>query len=127
MNPREVVKLDLLEDHTRRVSVNGRIYVCEGQKFRPHECAGGIELNEVIYTRNHIRHLKESEKRYFWSFINCALMCSVSHTRFGHARDFRNWWITSRAQKLYGWLEVANYIKDAPNEIKALYIAEAQT
>ncbi len=127
MNPRYVLKLDLLEDHTRRVVRDGRVYICEGQSFRAHDCAGGITMNECIYTRGSFQGLPKRKHKYFWSPINCALMCSLSHSRFGESHDFRAWWRDKRAGDLYGYKAVAEFINGAPTEIKAIFIAEVDS
>jgi hypothetical protein len=116
-NPRKQVKQDLFEDESRRIVVDGDICFCEGQKFKPHNCKGGIEMNEVLYTRSHIRHLTESEKTYFWHEINCSLMCTWSHIKFGHSSKFREWWV-ARVGNLYGARIVLEWIENAPVRIK---------
>ena len=93
MNPRQLLKRDLLEDPSRRIERNGQIYVCEGQAFKPHECAGGIHLNEVLITRGMIRHLTPKQKEYYWDKRNCALNCGMFHFRYGHSRAYREYWL----------------------------------
>lgn len=116
-NPRELLKQELLDDSARKVAVDGVIHVCEGQKFELHNCRGGIEMNEVLFTRNHIRHLTQSKKAYFWHEINCALVCTWFHQKMGHTSKFRNWWI-ARTGDLYGISTVLDYIEEAPVRIK---------
>lgn len=117
MNSRYCLKMDLMHDSSRRVVINSKVYFCEGMAYKPHQCYGGIEMNEVIFTRNHIRHLTPKEKNYFWTEVNCALVCSFFHKRYGHSRAFREWWI-ERAISLYGIDEVSGFIDNAPLKIK---------
>ncbi len=116
-NPRKQLKRELMDDPSRRIVVDGDIHFCEGQKFKPHSCRGGIEMNESIFTRNHIRHLTQSKKAYFWDPINVSLVCTFFHRKFGHTSKFRNWWIR-RAGDLYGISTVLDYIEEAPVRIK---------
>ncbi len=116
-NPRELLKRELVDDPARKVAVNGVIHICEGQKFELHKCRGGIEMNESIFTRNHIKHLPESKRRYFWHPINCSLVCTWFHSKYGHTSKFRDWWI-ARVGNLYGAGIVFAWIEDAPLRIK---------
>lgn len=116
-NPRKQLKQELFEDESRRIVVDGEIHFCEGQKFKLHSCRGGIEMNEVLFTREHIKHLTQSKKAYFWHEINSALVCTWFHRRHGHTSKFREWWIV-RTGNLYGAGIVLKWIEDAPLRIK---------
>lgn len=120
MNPkREKLKRWFLDEPERMVARDGDLYKCEGQLFRTHRCNFGLHLNEVIYTRWHIQSLSNKEQEYFWDKINCALMCGYSHTKFGHSRKFREWWVWDRLLLLgYTPERIAEYINNAPLVIK---------
>lgn len=98
---RKVLKERLYNDRFRRVWVDGQYHICEGMAYRPHTCNGGIEMNEVIYPRNIFQNMKERDQAQFYNEINCALMCTVSHTEFGHSREFRDWWREFQAKRGY--------------------------
>jgi hypothetical protein len=116
-NPRKQVKQDLFEDESRRIVVKGEIHFCEGQLFKRHTCRGGIEMNEVLFTRNDIKHLTERGKDYFWDRINCSLVCTYFHQKYGHSSRFRDWWI-ARTSNLYGIGIVLDWIENAPLKLK---------
>lgn len=113
MNYRDEQKQKLLNDLTRRIPVNNRLHICEGQGFKEHECLGGYEMNEVIFTRNHIRHLTDKQKEYFWSALNCSINCKWFHENYGHAKAFRDWFV-NRMIEIFSKNNVAWYIKSAP-------------
>lgn len=117
MNPRQKLKWNLIDDPSRRIVVEGAVHICEGQGFAPHECKGGIEMNEVIFTRNHIKHLPASKKSYFWHEFNCSLNCTWFHRIQGHTKSFKGWW-RERIDELYGSNEVGYWIDGAPLEVK---------
>ena len=116
MNRKEL-KDQLRQDRTRRVVVDGLSHICEGQLFQKHRCAEGIHMNEVIFTRRHIQHLTEKKKEYFWTRVNCSLVCGKFHRQLGHSKAFRRWWLV-RVELLYELKEVAEFIRDAPTKIK---------
>ncbi len=93
MNPRYILKLNLLEDTSRRIVRSGQTYICEGQDFKAHDCMGGIHLNEILITRGMIRHLTAKQKEYYWDPRNCALNCDWFHERHGHSRAYREFWL----------------------------------
>ncbi len=112
MNPRQVAKEALLHDLSRSVVTGGEISKCEGQACVPHMCNGGLEMNEVIFTRKHIQHISGKAREYFWYPINCSINCSFFHHNFGHTTEFRDWFI-KRMIKLWGQANVAEYILTA--------------
>ena len=112
MNPRQVAKEALLNDLSRSVVADHKISKCEGQAFVPHICIGGLEMNEVIFTRNHIQHISGKAREYFWYLMNCSINCSFFHHNFGHSTEFRDWFV-KRIIDLYGQVNVAEYILTA--------------
>ncbi len=117
MNPRQKLKWNLIDDPARRIVVEGAVHICEGQGHLEHKCKGGVEMNEVIFTRNHIKHLPASKKAYFWHEINCSLNCTWFHRKHGHSKAFRQWWRLYVEAK-YGENEVGYWIDGAPLEVK---------
>ncbi|KKN11576.1 hypothetical protein LCGC14_1025260 [marine sediment metagenome] len=105
MNKREQLKRDLIED--RKVYQNG----CEGQAFKEHECTQIFHLNEILFTRNHFRHLTPKKKEYFWDELNCAIHCSCFHEQYGHSKDYRAFWKETH--------NMEEYVRNAPLVIKA--------
>lgn len=117
MNPRQLIKEKLLTDLTRRAPTDSGLSRCEGQACVQHTCQGGLEMNEVIFTRRHIQHLSPKEKTYFWSEINCSINCQWFHSNFGHTKDFRDWFL-HRIIKLFDHQTVAWYIIRAREWVK---------
>lgn len=117
MNPRQKLKWDLIDDPSRRIVVEGAVHICEGQGHIEHRCKGGVEMNEAIFTRNHIKHLPASKKAYFWHEYNCSLNCTWFHRKHGHSSKYREWWI-SRVGDLYGIGKVLEWIERAPLQVK---------
>lgn len=114
MNPRQKLKWELIDDPSRRVLLgDSKVHVCEGQAYEEHRCKGGIEMNEVLFTRDVIKHLPASKKRYFWHEYNCSLNCTWFHRKHGHTRPFRDWWRMYIDAK-YGESEVEMWISRAP-------------
>ena len=94
MNYREEQKLRLMNDLTRRIPIQGGgNSMCEGQGYKAHECNHIWHMNEVIFTRNHIQHLTDKQKEYFWSAMNCSINCDWFHTNHGHTKRFRDWFV----------------------------------
>lgn len=117
---RRAVKEALLADKRRWGSSIRR---CEAVAYVEHEhqkCSAGLHLNEVIFTREDIKHLTDGEKRYFWSELNCSLMCEWSHMRFGHSKGYRKWFM-ERVSLIYGGIELANFIAGAPLKVRPRY------
>lgn len=111
---REELKLRLIDQTHRKVlGEDERWHRCEGQAYIPHTCQGGFEMNEVIFTRGHIRHLSKSEKKYFWHEINCSIVCTWFHPQHGESRDFRDKYV-NRMIEIFGRHNVAYFIHNAP-------------
>lgn len=83
----------------------------------PHVCQGALRLNEVIFTRDVIKHLTPAKKRYFWHAVNCSINCDKFHVEHGHSHKFRRWFL-ERVSQVYGGAEVANWIGNAPLKMK---------
>lgn len=113
MNKREILKRSLFEDISRRVFSRGQVHICEGQAYIEHICHGGIEMNEVLFTRGDIQSLSEKDKAYFWDEKNCVLNCSWFHTKHGHTRKYREH-VEARLAELYGEKSVREFVARAP-------------
>ena len=109
MNPRQELKEKLILE--RRINIDG----CEGCHFKPHKCDGIWHMNEIIFTRNHIRHLTAKKKEYYWDPRNCTINCSWFHERWGHSTKYRDFWRDYAEQ--YG--DVQEFIDGADLIIKA--------
>jgi len=110
---RFTIKQVLYNSPFRKVVVDGEIHICEGQAFRPHICAGGTEMNEVLIPRRVFQFLPEKDQEYFADPINCSLNCSFFHTTLGHTREFRKWFF-DRMCSLYGIQTVKVWYYHAP-------------
>jgi len=115
-NSRREMKIKLLNDSLRNGGLSGR---CEGSRFKPHNCTSVLHMNEVIYTRNHIRHLTMAQKRPFWHEFNCTINCDEFHEKFGHTHEFRDWF-KDRILRLYGWDAVNAWNESLPLKVKWL-------
>lgn len=109
---RELISEKLKMDMTRRGIANGESHLCEGQSFKSHECKTTIDMNEVIFTQGDIQHLSEKGKEYYWSEINCSLVCRWFHTKWGHSREFRDWFVRRMITKFSRDI-VAYFIKNS--------------
>jgi hypothetical protein len=117
MNAREELKRELIQDTSRRVVVDRKTHICEGQLYLRHKCSEGIHMHEVIFTRNHFRHIKGKGRNYFWNKINCSLVCGKFHRDIGHTKDFNEWWV-GRVIILYGLEAVRKFIRNVPLKVK---------
>jgi len=113
MNPREEIKLELLESPKRKVYIDGIPYICEGQAFIQHECAGGFEMNEVLFTRGYIQKMPDKLKAYFWDVRNCVINCTLFHQKYGHSRDYRDF-VLRRHKALFGGSLIEEFFRNAP-------------
>lgn len=116
MNKREELKYELFND-IERLGADGS--KCEGQSYKKHTCTDDEypSMNEVLFTKNHFRGKPQKVKDYFANKINCTLMCSGSHTDFGHSHKFRVWF-QKRMIKIYGIDAVTDFVDNAPLVIK---------
>jgi hypothetical protein len=90
---------------------------CEGQSFRPHRCWEPLEMNEVIVTRRVFQKLPAVRQMHFFHRINCSINCRFFHTRFGHTRAYRLWFV-ERMADIYGWKSVEFWMATCPLKIK---------
>lgn len=92
---------------------------CEGQITTPHVCnpTFGLEQNEVLYPKSVFSKLDVKDQAYFYSEINCCLMCSTAHAEFGHSREFRERFMQVQRWR-FGDAAVDDYISNVPLKIK---------
>lgn len=100
----------LLDDPIRKAK-NGN--PCEGQDFEEHQCAGSLTVLPVIFPRPVIECLPEPERAYFWSEMNCMLVCYRFIKFWAQRKGFRRWFI-ARLSSIYGGPAVLEYMAQAP-------------
>lgn len=101
----------------------GGIIHCEGIRFdqeterEPHTCTKKFEMNETLIPRNVFQKMPDSEQAYFFSVVNCTIVCSTFHTKWGHSRVFREWY-QEFARRYYGDAQVDQWLEKSPLKIK---------
>ena len=105
-NPREVLKEALLAER----------FFCEAKQFAPHSCQGGLELHEAIYTRDDARASAKA-RAYICDRLNCAILCSYAHTKWGRSAAGRSWFVGKQIAT-FGRLAMENYAEGAPMRIR---------
>jgi len=92
---------------------SGYSTMCEGHQYKPHECHGRLEMNEVLIPRRVFQKLDPKRQAYFFHPINCSLNCSWFHTMYGHTRGWRDWFRT-HVEGIYGKEAVDAFLAGAP-------------
>ena len=87
---------------------------CGARKFRPHECAGGLDMHEALYKRNDV---PPELQGYLWDERNCVLICNWSHMQWGQRHDF-NEVMADTLVEWYGRPAIEDYLFLAPFKIK---------
>lgn len=96
---------------------------CEGQRFdmedgrEQHVCVGSREMNEVMITRRVFQKLPDDTKAYFFHEFNCSLVCQHFHQKWGHSREFREWF-EGFVRRKYGDEVIDDWLRNAPLKIK---------
>ena len=116
MNARQKLKWELIGDISRRILLDGKTYLCEGQGFERHDCLGGAEMHEVFVTRETIKKMPGRKRLYFWHRVNCSLLCSWFHQKRATSKSFQRWWRV-RVEGLYGPLAVQRWFDEAPLKV----------
>jgi len=104
------IRKSLLED-PRRKAANGS--ACEGQEFEEHQCAGSLIVWPVIFPWPVIECLPQPKRSYFWSEMNCSLVC-YRFTKFLTKRKRYRRWFIARLSSIYGGPAVLDYMAQAP-------------
>jgi len=94
-----------------------KAYRCEGQQFEHHICDEPLDLHEVIYPRSVFQKLDASKHDYFWSAVNCTIVCRWFHKNRGETPEFRDWFLARMANE-YGAQAVVDWVEGAPLKIK---------
>lgn len=105
-NPRETLKAALIQER----------FFCEAKAFSPHSCQGGLELHEAIYTRDDARASVKA-KTYIIDRLNCAILCSYAHQKWGRSAAWRSWFVGKQIGA-FGRLAMENYVSGAPIRIR---------
>ena len=98
---------------------------CEGRRFDadtdrdPHLCVGKRDVNEVLITKRVFQKLSDDKKIYFFHEFNCSLVCRNFHQKYGHSREFREWFREFIDRK-YGKEIVQDWLDKMPLKVKAI-------
>lgn len=77
-------------------------------------------MNEVLYPRNIFQKLGKKDQDYFLlSPLNVSLCCGYSHTKWGHSREWREYFY-DRACDIYGRIAVEQYVRNAPLKLEMM-------
>jgi hypothetical protein len=78
-----------------------------------HECAGSVQMNEVLYPRHVFQNMPHEKQMAFWSKFNCSLNCELFHKTCGHSTAFR-WWFRQRMERVYGVTDMRAWEANLP-------------
>lgn len=106
---RELLKEELVRDRGHR---------CELRPGFPHHCEGGLEMHEIIYTREIVRMIALSKQLGLIAYItdprNCVLLCSGAHQKLGRSKAARSWLVAQQVAR-YGRPAMEDYVRRLPN------------